>query len=330
MLSLPNLAVAAVVLCTCLLVVHFAVPPTSRQRWVRTRVLFRALVPRRILRSRSGRLDIAAFLFSLFLLTTVLGWALISSDAFALLTQKILTSIGGQPRHALVSPWVASGVLTFVIYLAYEFAYWLNHWLCHRIPFLWEFHKVHHSAESLSTLTNFRVHPVDTLLFYNMASGIVGVFAGAVSYVFGYPVNPWTLGGTNLLMFVSGWLLTYLQHSHLWMSFTGLAGKLLVSPAHHQIHHSTDPRHHNRNFGATLAIWDWLFGTLHTPKRTREPLRFGVDGLGYDPHGLKGALLMPFVDAFAQLTETSRTQSPLQTTDRALGLGRIAVRSRRP
>ena len=123
MLSLPNLAVAAVVLCTCLLVVHFAVPPTSRQRWVRTRVLFRALVPRRILRSRSGRLDIAAsFSFSLFLLTTVLGWALISSDAFALLTEKILRSIGGQPRHAVVSPWVASGVLTFSIYLADEFA----------------------------------------------------------------------------------------------------------------------------------------------------------------------------------------------------------------
>ena len=38
---------------------------------------------------------------------------LISSDAFALLTQKILTSIGGHPRHAVVSPWVASGVLTF-------------------------------------------------------------------------------------------------------------------------------------------------------------------------------------------------------------------------
>ena len=312
MLSLPNLAVTAVVLCTCLLVVHFAVPPTSRKRWVRTRVLFRALVPRRILRSRSGRLDIAAFLFSLFLLTTVLGWALISSDAFARVTQDILTGLGGQSSHAVVSPWVASGVLTFSIYLAYEFAYWLNHWLSHRIPFLWEFHKVHHSAESLSTLTNFRVHPVDTLLFYNMASGIVGVTAGTVSYVFGYPVNPWTLGGTNLLIFVSGWLLTYLQHSHLWMSFTGVAGKLLVSPAHHQIHHSTNPRHHNRNFGATLAIWDWLFGTLHMPQRARERLRFGVDSLGHDPHSLKGALLMPFVDAFAQTTGTSRAQPARQ------------------
>ena len=328
MLSLPNLAVAAVVLCTCLLVVHFAVPPTSRQRWVRTRVLFRvgpAAHPAQPFGTPRHRcLSVQPILYDDGpWLGTDLERCLRTTDP------ENPDEHWRAPRHALVSPWVASGVLTFIIYLAYEFAYWLNHWLCHRIPFLWEFHKVHHSAESL-TLTNFRVHPVDTLLFYNRRHRGSWNLAGAVSYVFGYPVNPWTLGGTNLLMFVSGWLLTYLQHSHLWMSFTGLAGKLLVSPAHHQIHHSTDPRHHNRNFGATLAIWDWLFGTLHTPKRTREPLRFGVDGLGYDPHGLKGALLMPFVDAFAQLTETSRTQSPLQTTDRALSLGRIAVRSRRP
>jgi sterol desaturase/sphingolipid hydroxylase (fatty acid hydroxylase superfamily) len=299
-LPLSTLATIALALCTCLLAVHFAVPPSSRRRWVRARVLGRALVPRRILRSRSGQLDIAAFLFSVFLLGTVLGWALVSSDVFARAAEGGLAELLGEPQDRRAPAWLAAGVMTLGMYLAYEFAYWLNHWLSHRSPILWEFHKVHHSAESLSTLTNFRVHPVDTLVFYNMAAAITGGVAGTISFAFGRPVDAWAIGGSNLLIFASSWLLTYLQHSHIWMSFHGPLGKLLVSPAHHQIHHSAEPRHHNRNFGSTLAVWDWLFGTLHMPTRQRERLRFGVDGLPYDPHSVKGALLMPFVDALPQ------------------------------
>ena len=47
-----------------------------------------------------------------------------------------------------------------ILFLAYELGYWLNHYLSHRIAFLWEFHKVHHSATVLTPLTNFRVHPI--------------------------------------------------------------------------------------------------------------------------------------------------------------------------
>lgn len=309
MLTLPALIAAMAVLSACLLAVHFAVPPSSRKRWIPTRLLFRVLVPRRILRSRSGQLDIAAFLFSTFALTAVLGWAFISTGIFAAATGSVLVAIAGPPHETNAPLWLASAVLTFGVYLAYEFAYWFNHWLSHRLPVLWHFHKVHHSAESLSTLTNFRVHPVDTLLFYNMAAAATGMMAGTVIYAFGRPVGMWSVGGTNLMIFISAWLLTNLQHSHLWMSFHGRLGKILISPAHHQIHHSTDPTHYNRNFGATLAVWDWLFGTLHIPTAKRERLRFGVAGLGYNPHGFTGAVLMPFIDAAPAWMKRPATES---------------------
>jgi sterol desaturase/sphingolipid hydroxylase (fatty acid hydroxylase superfamily) len=280
-----------------LLAVHFAVPPTSRKRRVRVRVLARALLPKRIFRSRSGRLDIMAFLFSALLLSTTMGWALLSSDLIAESLQGFMSARFGDRPEWTGPGWLASAFLTLAVYLAYEFAYWLNHWLSHRLPILWEFHKVHHTAESLSPLTNYRVHPVDTIVFYNMVAICVGGVAGLVSYGLGGSAAMWAVGGSNLAIFISAWLLTQLQHTHLWMSFHGRLGKLLVSPAHHQIHHSTDPRHYNCNLGSTLAIFDWMFGTLQLPTRDRERLRFGVAGLDYDPHSLGGAVLMPFAEA---------------------------------
>ena len=51
--------------------------------------------------------------------------------------------------------------------------------------------------------------------------------------------------------------------------------KVLISPAQHQIHHSSLPHHHDRNFGSMFAIWDGLFKTLYIPA-TRENVRFGL------------------------------------------------------
>ncbi len=75
----------------------------------------------------------------------------------------------------------------------------------------------------------------------------------------------------------------HLQHSHIWISCPGLAGRIFMSPAHHQIHHSADPIHFNRNFGSCLSVWDWVFGTLHQPAPRREAQSFGVDSFPRAP-----------------------------------------------
>jgi sterol desaturase/sphingolipid hydroxylase (fatty acid hydroxylase superfamily) len=73
-----------------------------------------------------------------------------------------------------------------------------------------------------------------------------------------------------------------LQHSHVWLSYGPILEHLLISPAQHQIHHSRLDAHHGRNFGTTLALWDWLFGTLYVI-RGREDLSFGLDGVAEKP-----------------------------------------------
>jgi sterol desaturase/sphingolipid hydroxylase (fatty acid hydroxylase superfamily) len=152
--------------------------PAGRGRPVRITVLMRALLPVRILRSRSGQLDLASFLFSKMLAGTAIGWALISANWWSVIAERATASLLALPVRT--SPLAAELLMTVALFVAYEGVYWLNHWLSHRIGWLWAFHKVHHTAESLSLLTNFRVHPVDTIVFYNMAAAVEGVTAGVL------------------------------------------------------------------------------------------------------------------------------------------------------
>ncbi len=175
-------------------------------------------------------------------------------------------------------PLYAKVPMILGLYLAFEFAYWLDHFLSHKIPFLWEFHKVHHSATVLTPFANWRVHPVDTIIYMNILSAVVGSATGLIQYVAGEPFALTATAGSGILYGAYMALWGHLQHSQFWLSCTGLAGRLVLSPAHHQIHHSNDPVHFDKNFGASLALWDWLFGTLHVPPREKEQLRFGTEG----------------------------------------------------
>jgi sterol desaturase/sphingolipid hydroxylase (fatty acid hydroxylase superfamily) len=305
----------AALLAAGVLAVRAAVP-RGRTRPVGARALARALMPRRILSSRSGRLDIASFLFSMLVAGAVLGWALVSANWWTGLTQHALADVPALPLS--VPTPLAAVLMTLVLFIAYELAYWTNHWLSHHVAWLWAFHKVHHTAESLSLLTNFRVHPVDTIVFYNMASALAGVTAGIMRHLFGPGMTEVSVGGANLLVFLGSIVLSYLQHSHLWIATTGRWGRLILSPAHHQLHHSTDPRHHNRNLGSTIGLFDWVFGTLLVPTSKRQNLRFGIASLDHDPHGFKGALLVPFAEASRGLLPRTRRPSRLAGPEYAI------------
>ena len=152
---------------------------------------------------------------------------------------------------------------------------------------------MHHTAEVLSPLTDFRVHPIDTIVYYNILAVFTGVTGGVVLYLLGKPIEAYTIANTNAFVLLFAFLVGNLQHSHLWIAFTGLWGRLFLSPAHHQIHHSTNPAHFNTNLGNFLGFYDWLFGTLHVPRKQREKLTFGVEPRSGDAHSLDGAMIDP-------------------------------------
>ena len=161
-----------------------------------------------------------------------------------------------------------------MLFLSYELGYWFNHWLSHKVPLLWEFHKVHHTAEVLTPLTNFRVHPVYMWVFPNILALSAAIANGLGNYMFGNTEYQFALNDTNIILVVFIHAYVHLQHSHMWISFRGLLGRIFVPPAHHQVHHSADPKHFNKNFGSCLALWDWMFGTLYVPAEGAREAHF--------------------------------------------------------
>ena len=269
------------------------------------RTIVRALIPRRWLRSRSGRADLGLMAMNIFIAGGLIGWAIMSASFFESMMNIPLDRILG-PKSLLVVPGaVLTVILTLSFYLAYELAYFVDHYLSHHIPVLWHFHKVHHTAETLSPVTNYRVHPIDSVVFYNLVALFVGVTLAIVRHVVSSPDRDANFEGANAILLVASYLLTHLHHSHMWIAFTGKLGRVVLSPAHHQLHHSADPSHFNRNFGNTLALFDFLAGTLRIPGKKRENLTFGAGALNYDPHGVTGLLVMPFCDAAEGVKRTA-------------------------
>jgi sterol desaturase/sphingolipid hydroxylase (fatty acid hydroxylase superfamily) len=143
-------------------------------------------------------------------------------------------------------------------------AYW-GHRFCHRNPWMWRFHKVHHSPESMDWLINTRAHPVDVV--FTRLCGLAPLYllslAGADSE------------GRRLATVVTlaGTLWSFFVHGNLKWRFGPLEW-LVATPAFHHWHHTND-EHRDHNYASLLPVLDRIFGTHHLPKHW--PRVYGVD-----------------------------------------------------
>ncbi len=268
-----------------------------RNRRVVPKALVRAIFSRRVLFHRSTFADLAYCVIGLATLGAIIGWAVVSTSWISDGVAGFLTRWLGPGPEPRAPDFVLTAARTLVLFLAYDLGFFVDHSLKHRIPALWELHKAHHSAEVLTPLVNFRVHPFDSLILANNLALFIGVIGGVAQYALGRHAVSFTLFDQNVLMLAYIYLTAQLQHSEIWIPFTGLWGRLFMSPAHHQLHHSADPAHFNCNMGASLAIWDLLVGSLRMPSTEPPALKFGVAGHAHDPHGVMGLVVDPVVNA---------------------------------
>ena len=310
--SLTSLAAALIVS-----VLYFVWQRHKRGRRVRLRTILRALFPRRIMRHSSNQADIFYLFFNVFMFSMLFGWAILSYQLISNGIIATLVALAGPVTPSTLPIYVSRSIITVMLFLAYELGYWFNHWLSHKVPLLWEFHKVHHSAEVLTPLTNFRVHPIYGWIFANVLAFSTAVANGFGNYMFGDTAYQYALSDTNIILVLFIHAYVHLQHTHMWISFRGALGRLFVSPAHHQVHHSADPKHFNKNFGSCLALWDWMFGTLYIPAKEREPLVFGVTD-HQNAHTVKGELVAPFVKAAGHLKPALPKPMPGRRTQASL------------
>lgn len=253
----------------------------------------------------SAKVDYAFFFVDALLIALlVLPW-LGGSAAGWVLGRDVATAL--VPRGAadgLLPGWALALLLTLAFVVAMDLALFLVHWAQHRVPLLWEFHKVHHSAEVLTPITVYRMHPLDNLLNMTFTGLFTGAVLGASAWALPDDARLVTVAGLDVLTFLFYVVGYNLRHSHVWLDWGPALSHVLVSPAQHQIHHSVDPRHWDKNMGFMLAVWDWLFGTLYVP-RTREPLVFGLGSDETKEFSTVGALyLRPVRGALSALRRT--------------------------
>lgn len=296
---------AAVILVPFAALIFHALRDVRRLSRFRFRRVLRIVLAKRYLGHRSHFLDVMLMAGNIGIFALICAQATISMTSVSAMVYAGLGGLFGVSEPSTLGVMKVGTVWAVALFLAYEFAYWLDHYLSHNIAFLWEFHKVHHSAEVLSPLTNFRVHPVDSLVFVNIVALTNGVAAGVLHQVFGAgPVRLEWFNYTTLIA-LAVTVFAQLQHTHIWIPLTGFWGRIVLSPAHHQIHHSVDVTHYNKNLGNLIAVFDWMFGTLHIPSKKRPKLVFGLGEATTPAHDLNEGLVRPFVDAAKHLTPTA-------------------------
>ncbi len=248
---------------------------------------------------KSARQDYIYFFVNGLIYVGIISQLLLSTHFFMVLFYAGLQNMFGIAETAImpVELWTIA-LYTLVYALFLDFAIFITHYAQHKIPILWQFHKVHHSAEVLTPITLYRMHPVDLFVAGVVASLLAGLAFAGYYYLTAETPQAYEIMGVNILVFLF-YLLGYnLRHSHIWLNYPGWLSHIFISPAQHQIHHSVAPKHFDKNLGLIFAFWDKLFGTLYVP-RTYEKLEYGINKKKPNPFDSVWDLYMqPFRNAW--------------------------------
>ena len=181
-----------------------------------------------------------------------------------------------------------------VFFVLKDFLEWNIHRLLHRTPWLWEFHKLHHSIEEMDWIGNFRFHWGEIVVYK------------ALTYL------PLVILGVDwrvmLGIAVFGTLMQDLNHANIRVDW-GPLRYLFNSPMMHVWHHDVELHGKGgQNFGIVLSVWDWVSGTVYWPKNVDQPRRIGFAGMDRYPRGLILRLAYPFYRTLPFLRSGQRRQ----------------------
>lgn len=179
----------------------------------------------------------------------------------------------------LISTWPywAQFIVFFVLK---DFLEWNIHRALHRYSWLWRFHKLHHSVEVFDWAATFRSHWFELVIYKTVIYLPLVVLGVEPVVIF------WIL--------VLSLLISELSHANLDADW-GILRYVISSPHFHAWHHDVELHgKHGQNFGTSLVVWDWIFGTAHWPSAQAWPARLGLGDSGSYPRGIWARLWDPF------------------------------------
>lgn len=252
--------------------------------------------------SRSAKTDYWLFLICGVCKAVFVLPYLVTGNMLAYWLSMKLTEWTG-PSALRIPAYAAIYLYPLVLFLVKDFFIYVTHYLLHRNRYLWEFHKVHHSADTMNPFTLYRMHPVEMVL-QNLQGLLAFALVTEGFYYFNHTVLfQATILGVNAFSFVFFMAGANLRHSHVPLRYPKCLERIFMSPYQHQMHHDRKGKFCHSNYGSRLALWDYLFGTLHTSDELPlEKRRFGLPEKAlHRPNHLWGNLVSPFVGCLRQL-----------------------------
>lgn len=181
----------------------------------------------------------------------------------------LLSAMDLPPPFALVAGLLARSLVSYAVHVA-----------MHKVPFLWRLHRVHHLDPHLDVSTTARMHPVEALASAPLTMMGVLILGPSPTAVLIYEILD-----AALVVF---------SHANirlpLWLDRR--LSLVFVTPDLHRVHHSAHQPETDSNYGATLSIWDRMFGTFRRlDAATLARLKLGLHGVDEIKAGQIGWLL---------------------------------------
>lgn len=220
------------------------------------------------------------YLFFNYFLFSLVGYAAVSGVAVQAFKDLLAAAFGIQNLvaiHVEQAPRWAQLLLLFVLR---DFIQWNVHRLLHRVPWLWEVHKVHHSVRQMGYAAHLRYHFMENVVYRSIEYLPLAMI--------GFGIQDF------LLVHLFTLLVGHLNHANIYLPL-GPLKYILNNPQMHIWHHA---RHlpegsHGVNYGITLSVWDYLFRTDWMPGDGRD-IPLGFDEVDEYPHDFMQQTLKPF------------------------------------
>lgn len=180
--------------------------------------------------------------------------------------------------------WIpASGpVRTVAAVVLLDYTLWFWHWINHRVPFFWRFHRVHHVDRDMDASTGLRFHFGELA----MSAGFRALQIAAVG------ADPLAVAAYQTLLFAS--VLFHHSNTRLPLGLERVLSRLIVTPRMHGIHHSDYRNEADTNWSSILSAWDYLHGTIRLDI-PQESITVGVPAFDSPEQVTLGRLLLlPF------------------------------------
>jgi len=186
-------------------------------------------------------------------------WEMVASAStqipYVLVESLILTGAYGiYWIIASMVPWsieVSWWSLALVVLLA-DITYYWEHRIAHEVRLLWTQHAVHHSSRDYNIVTGFRFGPLEGLwsLVAHIPLAMMGFAPEAIIF------------GVIVVLAYQTWLHTEL------IGKMGFLERILNTPSHHRVHHGSDEKYLDKNYGGILIVWDRIWGTFQVEEET--------------------------------------------------------------